>query len=60
VKVRVVLTIDVDDQAWREEYGGDLTAADVRDAVKRSVESAVETPGVIASDGIIRSATLVD
>jgi hypothetical protein len=61
VKVRVVLTIDVDDQAWRDEYAAhDLTNAEIREAVKRSVEQVAEQDGIIAPAGIIRSATLVD
>ncbi len=55
MKVRVVLSIEVDADAWREAYGNDQTAEDIRDAVRSSVAAAAGDPGVIASEGIIRN-----
>ena len=55
MKVRVVLTIDVDAQAWRDEYGEpDKPAAEIREAVRQSVYSAAAQDGIIAPEGIIR------
>lgn len=49
MKVRVVLSVDVDPDAWRAEYGDEtLTAADIREAVRSSIAEAAATPGIVA------------
>jgi hypothetical protein len=59
MKVRVVLTIDVDVDAWRDEYSNpDLTAAEIREDVRSSIVAAAVTDGVIVPPGIIRDAWL--
>jgi hypothetical protein len=55
MKVQVVLSIDVDVQAWRDEYGDQsLTAAEIRDSVKAAVADAARTDGIVVPAGIIR------
>lgn len=55
MKVRVVLTVDVDEQAWRDEYGEPGKPADeIRYDLRSSVATAVQTAGVVVPDGIIR------
>lgn len=56
MKVRVVLTVDIDLDALRAEYDDpNLTAADARDMVRGSALDAVATPGVAFPEGIIQS-----
>lgn len=42
MKVRITLVIDVDVEAYRQEYGHDAPVEDIREDVKWSVKSAVE------------------
>lgn len=61
MKVRVVLSVDVDVQAWRDEYGqDDFSADEIREAVRGSILDAAQTPGLVVPDGIIRDARLVE
>lgn len=56
MKVRVVLSIEVDADAWRDEYGDpSFTAADIREAIRAAVQSAASTPGIVVPEGIIQS-----
>ena len=56
MKVRVVLTVDVDEQAWRLAYGEDQTAEDIREGVRSSITVAVPDLFGARSEGIIRDA----
>lgn len=59
MKVRVCLTIDVDEQAWRDEYADPkLTQAEIRQAVRGAVADAAATDGIIVPSGIIREVDL--
>lgn len=59
MKVRVVLTVDVDADAWRDEYSDhDLTNAEIREAVRQALVSAANQDGIIAAGGVIRDAWL--
>lgn len=59
MKVRVVLTIDVDEQEWRAQYDDpQMPAAEIRRSVKSAVATAAATPGVVVPDGIIRDVTV--
>lgn len=59
MKVRVVISVDVDVQAWRDEYGEpDFSADEIRDAVRGSILDAAQTPGIVVPEGIIRGAEL--
>lgn len=52
MKVRVVLRVDVDLDAYRAEYGDPNASADeVREAVKLGVAAAVETDGIVFPGG---------
>jgi hypothetical protein len=54
MKVRVVLSVDVDVDAWRAEYGDPtITADDIRRAVRDGTVTAVREPGVIVPAGIL-------
>ena len=54
MRVRVTLTLTVDDDAWRAEYAEpDMKDADIRDAVRAAVRDAAESVGIVAPDGII-------
>lgn len=56
MKVRVVLTIDVDEQAYRDEYGDQaMTAEEIREEIKSAAWTAAATDGIIVPAGIIRS-----
>jgi len=56
MKVRVVLSVDVDVQAWRDEYGEPGFSTDeIRTAIIGSIADAAQTPGVVVPDGIIRN-----
>ena len=55
MKVRVVLSVDVDLQAWREEYSNpDETPEEVRAALRSAIQTAAATPGIVVPEGIIR------
>lgn len=55
MKVRVVLSVDVDVDAWRDEYGQpDFSKEEIRTAVRGSIVDAVQTPGIVLPEGIIR------
>lgn len=51
IKVKVVLSIEVDLDSYRENYGNDSIET-IRDDVKRAVLDAVHSGGVLA-DGIV-------
>ena len=58
MKVRVVLSVDVDPQAYRDEYADQsMTAAEIAEAIRSSIADAARTPGIVAPDGIIRDVT---
>ena len=59
MKVRVVLSVDVDVQAWRDEYSQpDFSAQEIREAIRYSIVDAAQTAGVIVPEGIIREVSL--
>lgn len=52
MKVRVVLTIDVDPDAWRAEYGDEkATLAEIREDVKLAIAQAATDQGGIYREG---------
>lgn len=59
MKVRVVLTVEVDVKRWRDEYGNpDLTADEIREDVRGSIAQAAATDGVVAPRGLITDVTV--
>lgn len=59
MKVRVVLSVDVDPKDWRAEYSEpSLTAAEVAEMVRGSIADAARTPGVVAPEGLIKDVTV--
>jgi hypothetical protein len=43
IKVRIPLTVSIDVDAWCDEYGTPESAAQIREDVKRHVESMIQT-----------------
>lgn len=58
-KIRVEISLDVDLDAYRAEYGDPtLSAADIRDSIRSSILSASLTDGVVVPAGIILDGTV--
>lgn len=52
MKIAVTVVIEVDAEAWADEYG--IDKADVRDDIKQYVLTGVQTaPGVAATDATV-------
>ena len=55
MKVRVVLTLEIDADQYRAEYGTDDSAAEIREHVKSAIATAADQPGIIAPEGVVLS-----
>lgn len=53
LRIRVVLTVEIDRGEWEAAYGPS-DAATIREDVRSAVNAAVATDGVVAAAGIIR------
>ena len=50
MKIRVVLTVEVDPQAWKDEYGNDNVREDVRTYALNAVQ---QSSGMIETDASV-------
>jgi hypothetical protein len=59
MKVRVVLSVYVDEAQWRAEYDRpDASIAEIREDVRRSIEQAASNEGGVFPPGILRDVSL--
>lgn len=56
MRVRITLTLDVDADAYREEYDDPtISASEIRESIRSAIATAAATDGIVVPAGIIRS-----